>query len=154
MPELKTLKTKENVDAKKAYYDNTSGIGSVVKKTVKKGKKGMLGSKSQKEKEMSPDEGTLGAKSDPEIEIERGLKAEEDAAYEKLEKQGMSDQGIVNREQLAEFGKDVYRGVKKKGKEFARGFKAGFTQQMQDVKEGAKKSVKDLIRTVKGEDKK
>lgn len=143
MPELKTLKTKENVDAQKAYYDTTQGIGMDVKKASSKKKKGTLGSKSQKEKEMSPDKGTLGDKSDPEIEIERGLKAEEDAAYAKLEKQGMSDQGIVNREQLAEFGKDVYRGLKTKGKEFAKGFEAG-----------AKQSIKDLIRSVKGENKK
>lgn len=140
MPELKKLTTKDKVDAQKAYYDTTSGIGSIVKKTLKKAKKGTLGSKSQKEKEASPDKGTLGSKSDAETEIERGLKAEEDAAYERLEKQGMSDQGIVNREQLAEFGKDVYRGLKTKGKEFAKGFKAG-----------AKQSIKDLIRSVKGE---
>lgn len=143
MPELKKLTEKETVDAKKAWYDKTSGIGAEIKKTAKKGKKGTLGSKSEKEKEMSPDKGTIGSKSDAEMEIERGLKAEEDAAYAKLEKQGMSDQGIVNREQLAEFGKDVYRGLKTKGKEFAKGFKAG-----------AKQSIKDLIRSVKGEDKK
>lgn len=144
MPELKKLTTKDKVDAQKAYYDTTSGIGSVVKKTLKKGKNGTIASKAGKEKKASPmTDKMFGSKSDAETEIERGLKAEEDAAYERLEKQGMSDQGIVNREQLAEFGKDVYRGLKTKGKEFAKGFKAG-----------ARQSIKDLIRSVKGEDKK
>ena len=143
MPELKTLKTKEKVDAKKAYYDTTSGIGMSAKK-IKKGKKGVLGSKSEKEKEMEkPEKGTLGSASDAEMEIERGLQAEEDAAYARLEKQGMSDQGIVSPSELKEFGKDVYRGLKEKGKEFAKGFKAG-----------AKQSIKDLMNSVKSKEKK
>jgi len=143
MPELKTLTTKEKVDAKKAYYDKPAGISMYAKK-IKKGKKGALGSKSEKEKEMEkPEKGTLGSASDAEMEIERGLQAEEDAAYEKLEKQGMSDQGIVSPGELKEFGKDVYRGLKEKGKEFAKGFKAG-----------AKQSIKDLMNSVKSKDKK
>jgi hypothetical protein len=143
MPELKTLKTKEKVDAKKAYYDTIKGIGMDVKKASSKKKKGTLGSKSQKEKDMSPEKGTLGSKSDAEMEIERGLQAEEDAAYAQLEKQGMSDQGIVSPGELKEFGKDVYRGLKEKGKEFAKGFKAG-----------AKQSIKDLMNSVKSKEKK
>lgn len=59
------------------------------------------------------------SKIDKEKEIERLLKAEEDAAYERLEKQGMSDQGIVSPEELVEFGKDVYKGAKKGVKKIA-----------------------------------
>jgi hypothetical protein len=143
MPELKKLTTREKVDEKKAYYDKTAGIGMYAKK-IKKGKMGALGSKSAKEKEMEkPEKGTLGSASDAEMEIERALKAEEDAAYARLEKQGMSDQGIVSPGELKEFGKDVYRGLKEKGKEFAKGFKAG-----------AKQSIKDLMNSVKSKEKK
>jgi len=72
-------------------------------------KAGTLGSKSDKEVELT--------KNDKEAEIDRLLKeeekAQEDATYKRLEKQGMSDQGIVSPEELVEFGKDVYKGAKK-----------------------------------------
>ena len=54
-----------------------------------------------------------------EEELDSLLSAEEQAAYERLEKQGMSDQGIVSPKELKEFGKDVYRGVKAKAKKVA-----------------------------------
>jgi hypothetical protein len=54
-----------------------------------------------------------------EAELDSLLSAEEKAAYERLEKQGMSDQGIVSPKELKEFGKDVYRGVKAKAKKVA-----------------------------------
>jgi hypothetical protein len=54
-----------------------------------------------------------------EMELDSLLSAEEEAAYEKLDKKGMSDQGIVNPKELKEFGKDVYRGVKTKAKKVA-----------------------------------
>lgn len=72
-------------------------------------KSGTSSSKSDKEIELT--------KNDKEAEIDRLLteeeKAQEDATYKRLEKQGMSDQGIVSPEQLVEFGKDVYKGAKK-----------------------------------------
>jgi TRAP-type C4-dicarboxylate transport system substrate-binding protein len=54
-----------------------------------------------------------------EAELDSLLSAEEQAAYDRLEKQGMSDQGIVSPKELKEFGKDVYRGVKSKVKKVA-----------------------------------
>jgi hypothetical protein len=82
-------------------------------------KSGTLGSKSDKEAKMS-----LGAKTDKEVEltkndkeseIDRLLSEEEELEknYKRIEKQGMSDQGIVSPEELVEFGKDVYKGAKK-----------------------------------------
>ena len=55
-----------------------------------------------------------------ESEMEMEKKAEyaskEKANYDRIEKQGMSDQGIVSPEQLVEAGKKVYRKVKSKVK--------------------------------------
>jgi hypothetical protein len=154
MPELKKLTEKEKVNARKAYYDKTSGIGMYAKK-IKKGKKGALGSKSEKEKEMEkPEKGTLGSASDAEMEIERALKAEEDAAYARLEKQGMSDQGIVSPGELKEFGKDVYRGAKKKGKEVYQKLKKEGKEFAKGFKEGVKQPIKSMIKSLKGEEKK
>lgn len=60
----------------------------------------------------------LDSKSEKEQEIEDLLSEEEklEENYKRIEKQGMSDQGIVSPEQLAELGKDVYKGAKKVGK--------------------------------------
>ena len=75
-----------------------------------KPKGGTLGSKTDKEVELS--------KNDKEAEIDRLLSEEEklEENYKRIEKQGMSDQGIVSPEQLVELGKDVYKGAKKAGK--------------------------------------
>lgn len=56
----------------------------------------------------------LGSTSEKEQEIEDLLSEEEALAknYERIKKQGMSDQGIVSPEELKEFGKDVYKGAK------------------------------------------
>jgi uncharacterized hydantoinase/oxoprolinase family protein len=62
-----------------------------------------LGSKSESEKYTN-----LGSRSDKEMEIEKGLSAEEQAAYERLEKQGMSDQGIVSPKELKEAAKKAW----------------------------------------------
>ena len=55
-----------------------------------------------------------------ESEMEMEKKAEyaskEKANYDRIEKQGMSDQGIVNMDQLVDAGKKVYRKVKSKVK--------------------------------------
>lgn len=57
--------------------------------------------------------------SESETEVEKKAAADtakEKATYARLEKQGMSDQGIVSPEQLVEAGKKVYRKVKSKVK--------------------------------------
>jgi hypothetical protein len=99
-------------------------LNRMEKKNDKKEKetyKGSLGSKSEKEESMSQ-RTALSSTSEKEEEIEKLLKAEEEAqlqaTYERLEKQGMSDQGIVSPEELKKFAKEVYRGVKTKAKEF------------------------------------
>lgn len=52
--------------------------------------------------------------------------------YARLEKQGMSDQGIVSPKELKEFGKDVYKGAKAGVKKVAKG-------AMEAAKSGVKK---------------
>jgi len=57
--------------------------------------------------------------SESEMEVENKKAADdakEKATYERLKKQGMSDQGIVNLDQLAAAGKKAYRKVKSKVK--------------------------------------
>lgn len=59
----------------------------------------------------------LSSKSEKEDEIEKLLKEEEEnEATERLEKKGMSDQGIVSAKELVAAGKKVYRKVKSKVK--------------------------------------
>jgi hypothetical protein len=94
---LKTLKTKK-LAAKQQEKEKYKGLGS----------------KSESEKYSN-----LASKSDKEMEIEKGLSAEEQAAYERLEKQGMSDQGIVSPKELKQLAKDIYSGVKSKTKKLA-----------------------------------
>lgn len=100
-----------------------------------KNKKG-LGAKTDKEK--NEEVKALETKLDKERELERLLKAEEDAAYERLEKQGMSDQGIVSPEQLLEFGKDVYKGTKANAKKVATKVGEGISRLAEKVKEKMK----------------
>jgi hypothetical protein len=56
--------------------------------------------------------------SESEMEMEKKAEyaAKEKANYDRIKKQGMSDQGIVSPEQLVEAGKKVYRKVKSKVK--------------------------------------
>jgi hypothetical protein len=98
---LKTLKTKK-LAAKQQEKEKYKGLGS----------------KSESEKYTD-----LGSKSDKEMEIEEGLSAEEQAAYERLEKQGMSDQGIVSPNELKKTAGKVAEKVKEFGKGFVKGFK-------------------------------
>jgi hypothetical protein len=56
----------------------------------------------------------------------------EKETYARLEKQGMSDQGIVSPKELKEFGKDVYKGAKAGVKKVAKG-------AMEAAKSGVKK---------------
>lgn len=98
----------------------------------------------------------LGSTSEKEQEIEDLLTEEEEleANYKRLEKQGMSDQGIVSPEELKEFGKDVYRGVKKKGKQVYDKLKKEGKDFAQGFKEGVKQPIKSIMKSLKGEDKK
>jgi TRAP-type C4-dicarboxylate transport system substrate-binding protein len=80
----------------------------------------------------------LESKLDKEQELERLLKDEEDAAYERLKKQGMSDQGIVNREQLVDFGKDVYKNMKSNAKKVGEKVGEGVSKLVEKVKEKLK----------------
>ena len=95
-----------------------------------------LGAKT--DKEQNQEVKALETKLDKERELERLLKAEEDAAYERLEKQGMSDQGIVSPEQLLEFGKDVYKGTKENAKKVAAKVGEGISKLAEKVKEKMK----------------
>jgi hypothetical protein len=95
-----------------------------------------LGAKTDKEKNVEVK--ALETKLDKERELERLLKAEEDAAYERLEKKGMSDQGIVSPEQLLEFGKDVYKGTKANAKKVATKVGEGISKLAEKVKEKMK----------------
>jgi len=54
--------------------------------------------------------------SEKEMEKQAEYNAKDRANYERIEKQGMSDQGIVNMDQLVDAGKKVYRKVKSKVK--------------------------------------
>jgi hypothetical protein len=85
-----------------------------------------LGSTSEKEQEiedlLSEEEDALGVTTDADRR-----KFNEEAT--RIEKQGMSDQGIVSPKELKEFGKDVYKGakagVKKVAKSAVEAAKAG-----------------------------
>lgn len=67
-----------------------------------------------KDKEMEVED--LLSESEMEMEKKAADAAKEKATYARLEKQGMSDQGIVSPEELVAAGKKVYRKVKSKVK--------------------------------------
>ena len=105
--EKKQKNTEEN--ARNIGYIAGSNIGSAKGQLAKSVLKGT--GKAIKESENKG----LGSKSEKEQEIEDLLSEEEklEENYKRLEKQKMSDQGIVSPEELVEFGKDVYKGAKK-----------------------------------------
>lgn len=124
MPEIKKLNKMEVKSLPKAYE----------LRKIKKESDGNLGSKSDKEQEiedlLSEEEDLLkGVKMSAEKEIEKEKLAKN---YKRIEKQGMSDQGIVSPEELKEFGKDVYKGAKAGVKKLAKG-------AMETAKAGVKK---------------
>jgi hypothetical protein len=117
-----------------------------------KTKKTILGSKSDKELEAMSEKANkafderrklakaktgLGSTSEKEQEIEDLLSEEEALAknYERIEKQGMSDQGIVSPKELKEFGKDVYKGAKAGVKKVAKGAVEAAKAGVKKVKE-------------------
>jgi hypothetical protein len=98
---------------------------------TKKKTKG-LGAKTEKEQVVEVK--ALESKLDKERELERLLKDEEDATYDRLKKQGMSDQGIVNRGQLVDFGKDVYKNMKSNAKKVGEKVGEGISKLAEKVK--------------------
>jgi hypothetical protein len=98
---LKTLKTKKLA-------------GKQQKEEKYKG----LGSKSESEKYTG-----IGSRAEKEMDLENALSAAEQDAYEKLEKQGMSDQGIVSPKELKKAAGKAAEKVKEFGKGFVKGFK-------------------------------
>ena len=67
-----------------------------------------------KDKEMEVED--LLSESEKEMEKKAEYAAKEKANYDRIKKQGMSDQGIVSPEELVAAGKKVYRKVKSKVK--------------------------------------
>jgi hypothetical protein len=122
MPELKTLKPMSKATTEKEYALSK----------IKKMEKPNL-----KEKEMLKKKSGLGSTSEKEQEIEDLLSEEEALAknYERIEKQGMSDQGIVSPKELKEFGKDVYKGAKAGVKKVAKGAVEAAKAGVKKVKE-------------------
>lgn len=106
MPELKKLKPISNVSKEQDY---------ALRKIEKIEKPNLKEQKPIKKKDG------IGSTSEKEQEIEDLLSEEEklEDNYKRIEKQGMSDQGIVSPEELVEFGKDVYKGAKKGVKKVA-----------------------------------
>ena len=97
--------------ASKAKMDPSSAVKEKDVKLMKK----VEPLPTPKDKEMEVED--LLSESEMEVENKKAADdAKEKATYERLKKQGMSDQGIVNLDQLAAAGKKVYRKVKSKVK--------------------------------------
>jgi hypothetical protein len=122
--------TKEQIEATKKLKQ-TKIMPDKTKKEMKKS-----GVKSDADLKMDKKTG-LGSTSEKEQEIEDLLSEEEALAknYERIEKQGMSDQGIVSPKELKEFGKDVYKGAKAGVKKVAKGAVEAAKAGVKKVKE-------------------
>ena len=96
--------------ASKAKMDPSSAVKEKDVKLMKKVEP--LPTPKDKEAEVED----LLSESEKEMEKKAEYSAKEKANYDRIEKQGMSDQGIVSPEQLVEAGKKVYRKVKSKVK--------------------------------------
>lgn len=91
-----------------------------------------LGSKTEKETKIMGKISPLSSRSEKEMELESALSAAEKAAYDRLDKQGMSDQGIVSPKQLKEAATKVAGKVKEKAK-----------KAWQSMTKGASKDIKE-----------
>ena len=122
MPELKTLKPMSKALKEQEYAMRK--IKTIPNFNLEK-------------KEMLKKKSGLGSTSEKEQEIEDLLSEEEALAknYERIEKQGMSDQGIVSPKELKEFGKDVYKGAKAGVKKVAKGAVEAAKAGVKKVKE-------------------
>jgi hypothetical protein len=117
MPELKTLKPMSKATTEKEY------ALSKIKKIEP------LPTAKDKETELED----LLSESEKQVDAKKIADAKkEKETYARLEKQGMSDQGIVSPKELKEFGKDVYKGAKAGVKKVAKG-------AMEAAKSGVKK---------------
>jgi len=117
MPELKTLKPMSKATTEKEY------ALSKIKKIEP------LPTAKDKETELED----LLSESEKQVDAKKIADAKkEKQTYARLEKQGMSDQGIVSPKELKEFGKDVYKGAKAGVKKVAKG-------AMEAAKSGVKK---------------
>jgi len=96
--------------ASKAKMDPSSAVKEKDAKLMKKVEP--LPTPKDKEAEVED----LLSESEKEMEKKAEYSAKEKANYDRIEKQGMSDQGIVSPEQLVEAGKKAYRKVKSKVK--------------------------------------
>ena len=96
--------------ASKAKMDPSSAVKEKDVKLMKKVEP--LPTPKDKEEEVED----LLTESEMEMEKQAEYAAKEKANYDRIKKQGMSDQGIVSPEQLVEAGKKVYRKVKSKVK--------------------------------------
>ena len=96
--------------ASKAKMDPSSTVKEKDVKLMKKVQP--LPTPKDKEEEVED----LLTESEMEMEKQAEYAAKEKANYDRIKKQGMSDQGIVSPEQLVEAGKKVYRKVKSKVK--------------------------------------
>jgi hypothetical protein len=96
--------------ASKAKMDPSSAVKEKDVKLMKKVEP--LPTPKDKEEEVED----LLTESEKEMEKKAEYASKEKANYDRIEKQGMSDQGIVSPEQLVEAGKKVYRKVKSKVK--------------------------------------
>ncbi len=96
--------------ASKAKMDPSSAVKEKDVKLMKKVEP--LPTPKDKEAEVED----LLSESEKEMEKKAEYSAKEKANYDRIEKQGMSDQGIVSPEQLVEAGKKAYQKVKSKVK--------------------------------------
>ena len=131
MPELKTLKPMSKATTEKEYA--LSKIKKMEKPNLKE--KEMLKKieplPTAKDKETELED--LLSESEKQVDAKKIADAKkEKETYARLEKQGMSDQGIVSPKELKEFGKDVYKGAKAGVKKVAKG-------AMEAAKSGVKK---------------
>ena len=94
----------------KAKMDPSSAVKEKDVKLMKKVEP--LPTPKDKEEEVED----LLTESEMEMEKKAEYASKEKANYDRIKKQGMSDQGIVSPEQLVEAGKKVYRKVKSKVK--------------------------------------
>jgi hypothetical protein len=96
--------------ASKAKMDPSSAVKEKDVKLMKKVE--LLPTPKDKEAEVED----LLSESEMEMEKKAEYAAKEKANYDRIKKQGMSDQGIVSPEELVAAGKKVYRKVKSKVK--------------------------------------
>ena len=119
---LGAISEKEAKALGKALGEISEPSGYGMKRAVKSMSSGSISPKllkseplpTAKDKEEEVED--LLTESEMEMEKKAEYSAKEKANYDRIEKQGMSDQGIVSPEQLVEAGKKAYRKVKSKVK--------------------------------------